>query len=222
MLSDLISYICLNTAEAGDQKAHEHICMQKLLNFEGGDLFVLCMANGLTNHDFVMEDACTWANVMCENGLITEIDWRNGFLDYPDRQAEEIVHEFNLEWLPPTLTLVNLSEHPIGRLLNLALLPRGLDALDMGLCDLTGTLDLSQLPRTARLIKLKQNFFTGTVQLTDLPPTLQLLDLRSNELEALIYSHKRLPESLQGIEVHGNANMKVTLVDGKRDKRVAY
>ena len=99
-----------------------------------------------------------------------------------------------IEWLPPTITEVTLSNQAIDGPIDARRLPRELEFLTARNCGIRGTFDLRKLPRHVLSIVLAQNSISGNLFLLRLPANLRIVDFRANPIRFVFVQFHSLPE----------------------------
>ena len=154
-------------------------------------------------------DTCEWDDITCVNDNVKVIAWNHdwGVVDLQKGTVE-------LDWLPPLLTKVNMSDQYMEGTLETKLLPQGIEQIYLGCNYLSGTLDMLSLPSSLRILHLDCNCFTGDLVLTSLPPKLKELELDENKfcIEKLTVD---FPKSITSYAFDGNDIKKIVDVHGK-------
>mmetsp|Transcript_367 Transcript_367/g.621 ORF Transcript_367/g.621 Transcript_367/m.621 type:complete len:246 (-) Transcript_367:28-765(-) len=135
---------------------------------------------------------CKWKGVHCnDRSLITAINWKN-----LSKKQETF---FNIEWLPPTLTRINMEMilffHSAE--IRTRTFPRALIFCALTRTGLLGNINLQTLPEHLRRLDLSYNHFEGTVSLVHLPKTIERIIFRSNAIRKVVLFNERLPSTLQ-------------------------
>ena len=144
------------------------------------------------------ENPCAYQNVECENKVMRAIQ-RSRKRSFGVRRIR--LGSIYPDWLPPSLTDIDLSEQGIRTHIYTRRLPREATRVNMSTCGLTGELDLTALPRKLERLYLEANTLTGSVDLRSLPHSLKTLDLCQNHILEVIVDAKRLPESLEMVNI---------------------
>ena len=166
------------------------------------------VSKGLKN--FLAEgysDLCQWRRRGSSGGSIEYF-----FVDCADKMLKHFqLHNFGDQgnvrygYFPSTvvrLEIINCSQmYPFES----RLLPRDVQNVSFADNVLYGTADLQGLPRKIMRLDLSKNVIGGTIRLSDLPPNLEWLSLNRNKLKADVLRYAELPDSVQQIDLRGNA-----------------
>ena len=127
-------------------------------------------------------DACTMSEVTCDKfGIVRELKLKNTY------------SRLQIEWLPPTLTDISLSNQVINRPIDASRLPRDLVFFTAQKCGIRGTFELCKLPRNINSVVLKENAISGNLFLINLPKNLCILDFRGNPIRSVYVHFSSLP-----------------------------
>uniref|UniRef100_A0A7S4KJ46 Leucine-rich repeat protein n=1 Tax=Paramoeba aestuarina TaxID=180227 RepID=A0A7S4KJ46_9EUKA len=162
-----------------------------------------------------LANVCGWASVVCDdNQLVTVIAW-----GYFQNHKRNII---NLDWLPPTLTRVDITfgAYPKQRF-DTRLWPRNLRSATFTECGMRGSIDLRTLPEKMETLNLSFNELSGTVHLTELPPRISKIDINHNNIEKVVVSNGELPKTLKKVNFLVNKKARAVCLDGRTlDQRV--
>ena len=154
-------------------------------------------------------DACEWDDVECSRNDVETIAWNHdwGVVDLMKGTIE-------LDWLPPKLKKVNMSDQSMEGTLSIKLLPQSIKQVYLGCNRLSGTLDMVYLPESILVLHLDCNRFEGELVLTSLPSNLQEIELDENLFRAKVLVVD-FPETVTSYAFDGNEIEKIVDINGK-------
>ena len=178
----------------------------------------ICMQNTADVLEFEPPEGqavtCNWPGVKCVANVVQWIQWNSS----PN------VRVHSVQWLPPGLISVFISNQDIDREFVSKSLPRSLKECRFIRCDLSGRIISGDLPRNLLTLNLCYNVVSGPLILADLPKTLGGMDIRFNPIHEVFVDSPSLPGSLIQIvlsEEPGPSSVKVWEIHGKKvDKRI--
>ena len=213
MIDIILSTMAFQAAEqtASPSENYQLTCMHKFLRTD-------LQSSAHKFESFIKGEInapCKWPGVTCRFGIVEEISLM-------PKSVTQLV-QFDIEWMPPTVTHVKISEIDLDCTLHTHLLPRSLRKCELPRCGLHGTLDLQGLPRSVEVLSLTSNRISGTLNIVKLPTNLQVVNLVNNFITRVVVLNAALPERLCEVHVWSNFHCKVKFkcLDGKRvDPRV--
>ena len=214
--------LCTDEHSLYDAKRYQHMCIDKLLQErEIQELNEFAAEKGLHDNALYAHCECSWRGIECDNGLMWRMAWdANHFHDgYQDSFPQQNIHDLKLhiEWLPPTLVFLDLSDFPLEQKLNTEMLPRSLKQLNMSVCRLRGPLSVGGLPACLEVAKLHRNQFSGILRLVDLPSELRVLWLSRNLFHTIVIRNAGIPECTERIVAYQDRKKdpRIIILDGK-------
>ena len=129
-----------------------------------------------------------------DNGEVLGINWSQRSLE----------GNIRLEWLPPTLTDIDIGLNILQGSVTVQNLPRSLTEIDVNSNQLSGTFDAENLPPKTKNLFIKNNRFSGSFVLNQLPRTLICISAGENEFSGAL-DLSRLPNSLICLNLDRNA-----------------
>uniref|UniRef100_A0A7S4PA33 Leucine-rich repeat protein n=1 Tax=Paramoeba aestuarina TaxID=180227 RepID=A0A7S4PA33_9EUKA len=129
-----------------------------------------------------------------KNGNVTSITWMH-FLS-----PNNIEGTIDLNFIPPTVEVFNISFNKISGSISLIALPTALRGLKLNSNMFSGSVDLTLLPEHLQTLWLDSNKLSGTVDLTSLPKEIKWITLFQNALVGEP-DFTQLPESLQILDI---------------------
>mmetsp|Transcript_29760 Transcript_29760/g.46017 ORF Transcript_29760/g.46017 Transcript_29760/m.46017 type:complete len:281 (-) Transcript_29760:101-943(-) len=148
-----------------------------------------------------------WDGVTLDTtGNVVSIDWE---VRFGARGLMQEIHvicsggSIDLQWVPPTVTKISISQRRLAGNIDSYRLPRGLTLLRACQNAFNGSLQTDGLPPTLKKLELGENFLDGTVDLTTLPESMEFLSAYSNTLSGTL-DFGQLPRALQYVYLSQN------------------
>ena len=144
----------------------------------------------ITNHR--QRDVCSWEGIMCRNGCIVSIVYK-----------ERMLGNFKIAFAPPTLTTLTVIHCEQSYEVETRMLPRQIVSLNLNRNRIFGELDLTKLPPRMVNFEIAYNHIKGPIVVRDLPESLKLIDLSNNPLKQHTLFYENLPPGLKSIRLYG-------------------
>uniref|UniRef100_A0A7S4UQY5 Leucine-rich repeat-containing N-terminal plant-type domain-containing protein n=1 Tax=Paramoeba aestuarina TaxID=180227 RepID=A0A7S4UQY5_9EUKA len=157
-------------------------------------------------------DVCDWKEVECEDSNVVMISWNREWGVVDLKQGT-----IGLDWLPPKLRKINISDQYMEGTFNTSYLPKEIKQVYLGCNFLHGTLNMTVLPESLLVLHLDCNRFEGPIDLMHLPPKLEELELDENRIEAEVLMVD-LPRTITSYAFDGNKIGKIVDKNGKEIK----
>ena len=145
-----------------------------------------------------------------------DIDEWTGFVHSEEQPTDEAEKQFNidwsylllvgtvdLQWVPPTVIVLDISDNELGGSLNLTALPQSSQKLDLHSNHFSGEIDLCHLPAEIEVLDLSENKLSGSLNLERLPLSIRELRLNYNRFSGTMCLRK-LPRGFVDLSVGGN------------------
>ncbi|KNH06792.1 leucine-rich repeat protein [Perkinsela sp. CCAP 1560/4] len=203
-----LGFYCTTLAVDRSLGKLEYSCMndQQLMEFliaKANNKKIFCDSKGN------FEDVCDWDDVECKDSSVIVIGWNREW-----EVVDLLEGTIELDWLPPELIKVNLSDQYMSGTLNTGLLPVNIEKVYLGCNRLHGTLDMTALPTSVTIFHVDCNKFEGPLNLLELPPKLKELELDENAIVVRILKID-LPSTIESYAFDGNQIDKLVDLHGK-------
>ena len=147
-------------------------------------------------------DIAAWEILAFDDlGRVVGIDVTAHPMRRPDGRVA--VGYLNLEFLPPTITNLDLRSNGFQGTLPADRLPKGLASLALRRNLFSGKVETSALPRTLEAFDVESNGFSDSLDLATLPPVMRRFNVMFNEFTGSV-DLTRLPRALEYIGMNSN------------------
>ena len=144
--------------------------------------------------------ACEWYRLRCEDEL---------FVSHIDFEWVALRGHPKWEYLPSTLSELNLGLNYLRGSVSFHYFPRGLKRINLSCNNFSGNVCLSELPPELGTLTLSSNWFSGHLNFRDLPRTLTSVQFDQNGFEEAT-NLDVLPEKLDRLYIQINFRLSGT------------
>ena len=138
--------------------------------------------------------ACGWRHLNCDD---------EPFVSHLFFRSVALYGNPKWEYLPSTLSVMNLGNNYLHRSVSFHYLPRGLKRINLSCNKFSGNICLSELPPELGTLTLSSNLFSGHLDFRGLPRTLTSVQFDQNRFEEAT-NLDVLPEKLDLLYIHDN------------------
>ena len=161
------------------------------------------------------DDACTWTNVQCEEGRVTDISWNN-----KGSKGVLLAGSIDMARLPRSLELFTLYQQPLQGEAHTTNLPETLYVFSICFCRISGTLDLGNLPAPMVNFTVRGNAISAIVNVCGLPEKLELCQVQHERIANKVLRVGKLPQNDLQIRLQGCGITDVLFEDSADAMRV--
>ena len=151
-----------------------------------------------------IRDYCKLLSIICSGIEIRGIKW----------YSESSIHVLSLDWIPPHVRTVAISDMWLQLPLHTKYLPKSLQFMEVSRCWLFGTLDTTRLPRKLVDFSVPGNVLLGNIVLSNLPKTLENINLQENLFKRVVFDTLLFPEEFQGLYLYSQSKYKMHVPEG--------